>query len=261
MDQIQLHENLRRTMIRIAHASKSGHTHIGSCLSCIDIVAQTILFEMRRNDKFILSKGHASLALYVVLREKKRITDEMLDSYFCDGGHFGIHPPSSLPDDIPLPTGSLGHGLSFGCGVAKGFLYRRKKPLPRVFVLLSDGECNEGAVWEAAMFASHHQLNNLVALIDRNGWQAFGRTKEVLGDAAAPDKWRAFGFNTYRVNGHRISDLQAVFKNIRVNRNGKPHAVICDTVRGKGIKTLHDQLHSNYTTVDTAMLLQATGSH
>jgi len=251
-----LQKKLRKKILLLASSTKSGHPHVGSCLSCIDILIQTILFEMKPADKFILSKGHASLALYVVLNEKKKISDEALDTYFKEGGYFGIHPPSSYPKDIPLATGSLGHGLSFAAGVAKGYALQHKEA-QRVFCLLSDGECNEGAVWEAALFASKHKLHNLVAFVDKNRWQAFGRTRDVLGDAATSAKWRSFGFNVYKANGHSLSDLKKTFDKIRKTTNNKPHMVICKTYRAHGVGKLYDKLHSNYIPLDEKMLTSA----
>lgn len=251
-----LQKKLRKKILLIASRTGSGYPHVGSCLSCIDIITQTILFEMKPSDKFILSKGHASLALYVVLNEAKKISDKAIDTYLKDGGHFGIHPPLSYSEDIPLATGSLGHGLSFACGVAKGYLLQNQSS-PRVFCLMSDGECNEGAVWEAALFASRHKLNNLVALIDKNGWQAFGKIKDVLGDAATVAKWRAFGFNVYRTDGHSLSNLKKTFYKIRQAKNNKPHVIICKTYRAYGIRKLQNKLQSNYLPLDKNMLKSA----
>lgn len=202
---------------------------------------------MKAGDKFILSKGHASLALYVVLNYLKRISDRQLQTYFKEGTQFGIHTPSTLPKDIPLATGSLGHGLSFAAGLAKGFKLKYKNAAPRVFCLMSDGECNEGSVWEAALFASHHKLDNLIAMIDKNRLQAFGKTKEVLGDAATTAKWRAFGFSVESCNGHSLRDLEKAFAKMKKKQDGKPHMLICNTVRGKGIKAIEDRVVSNYT--------------
>ena len=205
-----------------------------------------MIFEMSKNDRFILSKGHASLALYVILNYLKKITDKELSSYFQDGTNFGVHPPSTLPNHIPLATGSLGHGLSFAAGLAKGYKLLSVKQVSRVFCLISDGECNEGAVWEAAMFASHNKLDNLVLLIDKNGYQATGRTKDVLGDGASSAKWKAFGFNTFQVDGHSLIDLDRTFKAIKKISNHFPSVMICKTVRGKGIPEIEDTLNSNY---------------
>lgn len=252
----KLRIDLRLKIVKLASKVPSAHPHIGSCMSCIDILIQTLIFEMNPKDKFILSKGHASLALYVVLNHLGKISDTELEkTYFEEGTQFGIHTPSTLPKDIPLATGSLGHGLSFSAGLAKGFKLQNIKKntsevyLPRVFCLMSDGECNEGAVWEGALFASHHKLDNLFVMIDRNKLQAFGRTKDVLGDAASPTKWRAFGFNVISCNGHNLKEIENSFRQLRGLNNGKPNLLVCNTVRGKGIKAIENRVVSNYTAV------------
>ncbi len=236
---------LRKKMLELAYNSNSHYPHIGSCLSCIDILIQTIIFEMGKKDKFILSKGHASLALYVVLNYLKKIPNTQLATYFKDNTQFGVHTPSTLPKDIPLATGSLGHGLSFSAGLAKAYKLLNKNSFPRVFCLMSDGECNEGAVWEAALFASQHKLNNLIVLIDKNGFQATGRTRDILGDAASVDKWRAFGFYVQSVDGHNLFDVEKALKKTQKNKF-KPAVLICKTSRGKGVALIEDKLTSNY---------------
>lgn len=204
---------------------------------------------MKQQDKFILSKGHASLALYVVLNYLGKISEKELEkTYFEEGTQFGIHTPGTLPKDIPLATGSLGHGLSFAAGLAKAYKLL-SLDTRRVYCLMSDGECNEGAVWEAAQFASRHKLNNLVCLIDKNRLQAFGRTKDVLGDAASEEKWKAFGFNVVSCDGHSLIDLKKAFSKINKMRKEKPGMIICKTVRGKGIKAIEGKVVSNYTAI------------
>ena len=242
----KLRIKLRERIIKLAAKTPTAHPHIGSCMSCIDILIQTLIFEMTPKDKFILSKGHASLALYVVLNYLKRISDKEMETYFEEGTQFGIHTPGTLPKEIPLATGSLGHGLSFAAGLAKSYKLLRLDTR-RVYCLMSDGECNEGAVWEAAQFASQHKLDNLIVLVDKNGLQAFGKTRKVLGDAASAAKWRAFGFNVVICNGHSLKDLERTFRNINDKNSGKPAMIICRTVRGKGIKAIEGKVESNYT--------------
>lgn len=250
-----LQKKLRLRILELAYKTNSAHPHLGSCLSCIDILIVTFIFEMNPRDKFVFSKGHASLALYVVLNHLKKISNNSLNTYFDDGTIFGIHPPSQLPRDIPLATGSLGHGLSFSCGMAYG--YKLKKQKSRVFCLISDGECNEGAVWEAAQFASRYQLGNLIVLIDKNNFQAFGRTSEVLGDGASAAKWRAFGFEVFTCDGHSLKDLEKTFLKIQKIKNNKPRMIICNTLRAKGINEIQNKLISNYTSVDEEIYKRA----
>lgn len=244
-DKLQLRINLRKNMLELAYKSNSHYPHIGSCLSCIDIIIQTMIFEMKEKEKFILSKGHASLALYVVLNYLKKIPNNQLATYFKDDTQFGVHTPSTLPKYIPLATGSLGHGLSFATGLAKAYKLQNKNPTPRVFCLLSDGECNEGAIWEAELFASQHKLNNLIVLIDKNGFQATGRTSEVLGDAASVAKWSAFGFYVQSVDGHSLLEIDRAVQKTKKNKL-KPSVIICQTLRGKGVMLIENKLTSNY---------------
>ncbi|OGK12095.1 hypothetical protein A3C98_04065 [Candidatus Roizmanbacteria bacterium RIFCSPHIGHO2_02_FULL_37_15] len=252
----QLRIDLREKIIKLASKTPTAHPHIGSCMSCIDILIQTLIYEMKPQDKFILSKGHASLALYVVLNYLKKISNKDLDTYFSEGTEFGIHTPSTRPNDIPVATGSLGHGLSFAVGIAKAFKFLKATnstyavvsgALRRVYCLMSDGECNEGAVWEAAQFASSHKLSNLTALIDRNRLQAFGKTKDVLGDAASVSKWKAFGFNVIVCDGHNLSQIEGAFSRMKKIKSSKPNMIICNTIRGKGIRAIEGKVESNYT--------------
>lgn len=245
-----LQKKLRLQILKKAYRTHSGHPHLGSCFSCIDILIATLIVEMKKKDTFILSKGHASLALYTVFHYQKKITNTQFNTYFSEATDFGIHPPATLKKHIPLATGSLGHGLSFAAGAALGYQFAKRKKKRRVFCLLSDGECNEGAVWEAALFASHHKLHNLIVLIDKNRLQAFGRIDEVLGDAATREKWQSFGFSVYECNGHNLEELKSVFAKINRKKNLKPHLIICNTKRAYGIESLADKLESNYMALD-----------
>lgn len=250
IDKKYLQKNMRLKILALAYKTNSGH--IGSCLSCVEILIATLFFEMGERDKFILSKGHAALALYTALHYQKKISEKILDSYLQDGTVLGIHPSSSFPKDIPLATGSLGHGLSFACGLAKGFYLKHKniRTLPRAFCLVSDGETNEGAVWEAAQFASHHLLFNLIVLVDKNKIQALGRLDEVLGDTTTSSRWQAMGFNVFECNGHDVGDLEKTFKKIALKQNHKPNVVICHTVKGKGVSFMEDTLEWHYNRLD-----------
>ena len=245
---------LRLRVLKIAEKTHSRHVHIGSCLSCFEILYETLVWQMQPEDKFILSKGHAALALYVILNYQKKITDKVINSYLKNGSFLGIHPSSAFPEDIPLATGSLGHGLSFACGLSKGYLLKNKSSRTKVYCLMSDGECNEGSVWEAAQFAAQHRLSNLIAMIDKNNLQAFGRTKDVLGEAAAKDKWLAFGFNVFECNGHSLDNLKKTFFKINNIKNHKPNLIIANTIRGKGIKAIAGKVLSNYVPVTAEMI-------
>lgn len=245
---------LKHRLLKIAKKTQSRHVHIGSCLSCFDVLYETLVYQMNKDDKFILSKGHAALALYTILNYQKKISDKVFNSYLKDGSFLGIHPSSAFPDDIPLATGSLGHGLSFACGLSKGYRLQNKRPEPKVYCLMSDGECNEGSVWEAAQFAAQHRLNNLIAMIDKNNLQAFGKTRDVLGESATKDKWRAFGFNVFECDGHHLDDLEKTFTKINKVKNNKPNLIIANTIRGKGIEAIEGKILSNYVPVTANMI-------
>lgn len=249
----QISIQLRKKILDFALRTEKAHVHIGSCLSCIDILIETLVFQMKSKDRFILSKGHASLALYVVFNYLKKISDKELSTYFEEGTHFGIHTPSTMPDLIPLATGSLGHGLSFAAGAALGYKMQDKKNPRHVYCLISDGECNEGAVWEAAQFATAKHIDNLTVIIDKNAVQALGKTKEVLGDGASVAKWRSFGFNVKVASGHSFTQLNGAFSELRKMSNGRPNMIIARTIRGRGIKSIENKVVSNYTAVDKAL--------
>jgi len=255
-----IQKKLRIDILEKAFLAGTAHPHIGSCFSCIDILAAIHLFEMKKKDIFILSKGHASLALYAILHHQKKISRLQLDSYLKENTDFGLHPSGRLKKHIPLATGSLGHGLSFAAGVALGYQLNNNKNIRRVFCLVSDGECNEGAIWEAALFASRHNLSNLIVLIDKNQVQAFGRITEVLGDAATKAKWKAFDFSVYECNGHDMDALDSIFKKIKRKINKKPSLIICNTKRALGIESLEDKLESNYASIDSVLFEQAKKS-
>jgi transketolase len=249
--------SLRKKIIDLAY--KSGCGHLGSCFSCLEILIQVLLYEMGPEDKFILSKGHAALALYVVANYQKKITDEELKTFFKDGTRLGIHPPAALCQEMPMATGSLGHGFSFACGLAKGFqfLYRQKSFAPKVYCLMSDGECNEGSVYEAAQFASFHKLDNLILIIDKNKLQAFGKAKEVLGDPVSVKKWQVFGFNVFSCDGHDLDDLKLSFAKIKKIKNQKPNLLICKTIKGKGVSFMENQLGWHYFHLDKKLYFKA----
>ena len=186
---------LRRWVLEQSHAARVGH--IGSALSVVDIIAVLWGKVMRRpgsgrpdRDRFVLAKGHAALALYGALRRAGLMDEATFRTYCKDDSLLGVHPEYGLPG-VDAATGSLGQGLSVACGMA--YELRRAAPAVRVYALLSDAECNEGQVWEAAAFAAHHRLGNLAAVIDCNGMQAMGETREILDMSPMAARWRAFG--------------------------------------------------------------------
>lgn len=242
----RLQKKLYTRLLEVLYKAKCGH--IGSCLSCLDILTQTLVFEMKPSDRFVLSKGHAAPSLYVVLNHLGKISDRELETFHQDGTRLPDHPPDHFKEVIPFETGSLGHGLSLSCGIAQAMRYqaKKKKRVPRVYCMISDGECNEGQVWEAAQYASQNQLQNLIVLIDKNRLQAFGRIDSVLGDGATREKWEAFGFGVYECPGHELRKIKSVYKDIRADRKKAPKVVIFHTIKGQGVSFMEDTLEWHY---------------
>jgi transketolase len=230
--------DIRKTIVRVLGAA--GRGHLGASLSLVEIVR--VLFDdvMRydpRNpkwagrDRFILSKGHGCVALYVLLAEKGFFPAEELWKFCRFDGMLGGHPDPKVPG-VECATGSLGHGLSIAVGIAVNAKYEGSGR--RVFVVLGDGECNEGSVWEAAMSAGKHKLDHLAVIVDYNRQQSYGSTREVLELEPFADKWRSCGFDAIEVDGHDVAALKDAFSGAAAG-TGKPLAVICHTVKGKGV--------------------------
>jgi transketolase len=230
---------LRRTMVKVMNAA--GRGHLASALSIVEmlrVLYDTVLRydpadpKSPSRDRFILSKGHGCIALYVILAEKGFFPVDELWKFCRFDGILGGHPEPKAPG-VEISTGSLGHGLPVGVGMA--IHARMKGRSHRVFVIVGDGECNEGSVWEAAMAASKHELGNLVVLVDYNKQQSYGSTHEVVDLEPFADKWRAFGFNVKEVDGHDVAALERALQ-VPPAPTGRPTAVICHTIKGKGIQ-------------------------
>jgi transketolase len=223
--------------------------HIGSALSIAEIVAALYGGLLRvpepddsERDRFILSKGHAALAVYAALHLRGWITAAELSTYCADASLLGVHPERALKG-IDFSTGSLGHGLCMGAGSALGA--RLQGSSRRVYVLVSDAECNEGALWEAVMFAAHHKLSNLIALIDLNGQQALGYTDQVLSLSPMEERWRAFGWDTHVVDGHDVAAMIRTASSFDT-KSGPPHVLIARTVFGKGVSYMEGRIKWHY---------------
>jgi transketolase len=231
---------IRRKFLRMHHKAKAGH--LGTGLSDIDILAYVYGKWMRPADVFILSKGHGASSLYATLHHFGRLSDEHFATYYKDGTHLPAHPAPRALQPIPAATGSLGHGLPIAAGIAyaQKFIHATDA---RVACLISDGECDEGAVWEAALFSAHHRLDNLTVIVDANGLQGFGRTEQVLSLEPLPAKWEAFGHRASQVDGHDLSQLDAAFE---APGDGRPHCVVARTVKGKGVRFMEDRLEWHY---------------
>jgi len=230
---------LRRLIVR--GLIGGGRGHVGSSMSLVEILRVLYDDVLRyrpseprwpERDRMILSKGHGCLALYVLLADKGFIPLETLDTFCRRDSILGGHPEASKVPGVEASTGSLGHGLSFGVGMALAQRIRGRDS--RVFVVMGDGEINEGSVWEAAMCAGKHKLANLTAVIDYNKIQSAGFTRDIQDLEPLLDKWRAFGFAAADVDGHDVSALRALFQRVPLQAN-RPTAIICHTVKGKGI--------------------------
>ena len=238
---------------KLVKISNKAHTpHLGSSLSCVDILVAAYWSVLNINpkkpadpnrDRLIFSKGHAATALYLVLNMRGFFPDDILKTYAKPGGILPEHPVYKSAPGIEVTSGSLGHGLSLGLGMA--LAAKINKNNYRVYVLMSDGECNEGSVWEAAMLAPAHNLDNLVAVVDFNSWQATGRSQEVTSISPLKDKFEAFGWSSFDVDGHDINALEGVLEKVP-NSSGRPVAVIAHTVKGKGISFMEDDNNWHY---------------
>ncbi|MGK2962845.1 MAG: transketolase [Gemmatimonadaceae bacterium] len=231
-----------------------GSSHVGSVLSMADIVAVLYGGILRvdpsnprhpERDRFILSKGHAGAGIYAALAERGFFSTDLLDKHCADGSVLSGHVSHRGVPGVELSTGSLGHGLSVGAGMAYGAKLDNQSQ--RAFVLLSDGECDEGSTWEAAMFASHHQLDNLVAIVDYNKIQSLAPVAETLALEPFGDKWRAFGWSVAEIDGHDHTSLYASLSVIpRVT--GNPTCIIAHTVKGKGVSFMERSVLWHYRT-------------
>lgn len=238
---------IRQIVLQQAHRAHRGH--IGSGLCVADILAALYGSVLRIDgphdadrDRFVLSKGHAALALYAALHLRGWIDEDELGQYCADGSRLGVHPEHVVPG-VDFSTGSLGMGLAYGAGAA--LAARIDGSSRRVFVLLSDGECNEGSVWESALFAAHHNLAHLTAIVDWNGQQALGQAKDVLEPSSLAERWRAFGWDVHEVDGHDVAGLAALMNGFDA-QSGRPHAVLARTVFGKGVSFMERQIKWHY---------------
>lgn len=242
---------LRGRIIETSH--KAEIPHLGSCLSCVDILT-VLYFSILRidpayprdpdRDRFILSKGHGAPGLFQVLAMRGFYPESLLDTYGEDGGVFAEHPPA--PDYLPgieAATGSLGHGLPVAVGMALAARIQQKSY--RVYAVLSDGECNEGSTWEAALFAGAQNLSNVCIVVDFNKWQATGRSCEVMALDSLAEKWRAFGWDVCEIDGHDLHALTQALQKFPSD-NKKPMAIIAHTIKGKGVSFMEDDNNWHY---------------
>lgn len=242
-------KKIRELLLEMSHHGDAPH--LGSSLSCVELVTAAYWSFLQispqdpfnaKRDRFILSKGHAITTLYAALALKGFFPIEELKTFNQDGSRLPEHPSPRCVPGVEMATGSLGHGLSVGIGFALASRLREENF--RTMVLMSDGECNEGSVWEAALFAPKQKLNNLIAIVDFNKWQATGRSEEVMSLAPLADKWRAFGWETYEIDGNNLDQILKVFAEIP--KSEKPVAIVAHTVKGKGISFMEDDNNWHY---------------
>jgi transketolase len=235
--------SIKRRFLEMYRRAKAGH--VGCSLSCSDMIAFVRFGWMAPADDFILSKGHAAAALYAALAESGALSSDQIASFYADGTLLSAHPPPNKLPGIPFATGSLGHGGSLAAGLALAAKLRHE-PARRVFCITSDGELDEGSSWEAALFAAHHRLHNLVWLVDRNGIQGFGRTEDVMSLEPLADKFRAFGWDVYDADGHSMPSLMNARDAVLEARSERPSVVLCRTVKGIGMGAMADTVDCHY---------------
>jgi transketolase len=250
-DLTRIASQLRAEVIGLSHRAKTPH--LGSSLSCLDLLT-ALYWEFLRidpanasdpdRDRLILSKGHAAPALYAALCARGFFPRTLLEEYGRDGAALAEQPAPGCAPGVEWATGSLGHGLSAGVGMAlAGRIQGRGY---RTVVILSDGECNEGSVWEAAMFAAAQELGSLTVLVDYNKWQATGRSNEVMALEPFRAKWEAFGWESYEVDGHDFAEIGAALACAELPGRAKPLAIVAHTVKGRGVSFMEDDNNWHY---------------
>ena len=238
----KLQGTLRLKILEMYFTANAGH--IGCSLSCIDLMIGSLISHRKENEVFLLSKGHAAASLYACLHELGEISDEVLATYYQNGTTLPAHPAPNKIKGIPFATGSLGHGLPIASGIAQGNKILQNDEC--TYVLMSDGETNEGTTWEAAHYAVANGLDNLIVMIDKNGLQGFGNTDEVLGVSADKNKWEAMGFEVVECDGHDVEEIYTQIDLFKTRKNGIPKLLIANTTKGKGVSYMENKLEWHY---------------
>ena len=243
-----LANKIRKHAVEMTH--RSGASHIGPILSIVDIISVLYTDIMRcfpdnpadeRRDRFILSKGHAGVAVYAALAEMGYFNKSMLDTYYQNGSYLSGHISHKGVPGVEFSTGSLGHGVCVAAGMA--FAAKFNKQVHRVFSVIGDGECQEGSVWEMAMFASHNKLSNLIVVVDYNKLQSLDTLEKTMSINNLSDRWRVFGWDVTEVDGHNHDALREVFLQ---SGNGSPRCIMAHTVKGKGVSFMENQILWHY---------------
>lgn len=237
-------KEIRKTIIHIANSSKSPH--VGSSLSCVDILTTLYFKKMKLDpwldrDIFVLSKGHAAMALYSTLAVRGIVDKEILEGYYKNNGTLPAHLDKFTAKGVEASAGSLGHGFNIGLGMAYGF--KKKKDPRKVYILIGDGETQEGSIWEGALFAPKLEINNFTAIIDYNNLQGYGRVRKICQFEPLRRKWESFGWSVFEVNGHNFKELD---KALDAPSQGRPKLIIACTVKGKGVSFMEDELIWHY---------------
>lgn len=241
-------KTIRIGIIERSYTAGKNSAHVGGSLSAVEILAVLYHQVLKRDkndfsnrDRFILSKGHASLALYCTLESAGFLSKEEVDTFEQNGSHYTAHAKKDVLKGIEFSGGSLGLGMSFAVGVAEAL--KEKGSPARVFVVLGDGECNEGIIWESLMFAKHRSLDNLTVIVDHNHLQADGPIETVLDTNDIAAKFSAFGYNTQTVDGHNVDELKKAFDGLVA---GTPNAIIAETVKGKGVSFMENKTNWHF---------------
>jgi len=248
----ELAARIRYQTLLMVNRAKSSH--IGTCYSMVELLAvlygRVLRVDPQRpdwpdRDRFILSKGHGAAALYAVLAERGFFPLEWLESFYQNGSRLAGHVTHHHVPGVEVSTGSLGHGLSIAAGMA--LAAKRDGKTHRIVALLSDGECDEGSIWEPILFAPHHKLDNLVAIVDYNKIQSLGTVKEIMDLEPFADKWRAFGWAVREIDGHDVTEIASTLSALPFEE-GRPSCVIAHTIKGKGISFMENELLWHYRT-------------
>lgn len=240
-------KEIKKTMIKMAH--DANVSHVGAALSVVDIlyclyskvcnITNENINDVNR-DVVILSKGHSSASLYSILYHLGYISESAIKNYSIDNGSLPCHVDKEKSPFFEISTGSLGHGPSVAAGMA--LAKKMDKNSGQVYVVCGDGECNEGSVWEAVMFAATHKLNNLTIIVDFNKFQAFGPTNDVIDQSNLSEKFKVFGFDSFDIDGHDFSQIEKALR----YRSAKPVAIIANTTKGKGVSFMENKLEWHY---------------
>lgn len=258
MDLEQISKNIRKSIVQMN--ARSFASHSGTALSTVDIL--TVLYfkimnidpnnpTLKSRDKFILSKGHGSSALYATLSERGYFSKELLDGFYIDGGQLPGHLDKDAVPGVEVSSGSLGHGLSIGVGMA--IANKIDKLDNHVYVMCGDGELNEGSIWEAIMFAPHKNLDNLTMIVDYNKLQGYGKTNEVINLEPLNEKLKSFNWEVIEIDGHNLQEIEKAL----ISKSNKPKAIIAHTVKGKGVSYMENEFFWHYKSPNKEQLEQA----